>query len=64
MKVSTLDPADPVVYASAHLDKAPMNLVHTAGSTGAGNVRQRNWAKFLAGAIVRRKYVLEQPHVH
>ena len=58
MKVSTLDPEDGTVYASAHMDKAPMALVHTAGSIGPGKPRQRNWAKFLLGKMVARKYML------
>ena len=52
------------VWASCHMDKQPMNLVHTAGHSGEGPSRQRNWCKYLAGSMQRRQYVLQQPHVH
>lgn len=52
------------VYGSVHMDTQPMVLVHTTGLSTPGQARIRKWAKYKKGFIIKRKYVLNQPHVH
>lgn len=41
-----------------------MVLVHTSGLSTPGPARLRRWAKYKKGKIIKKKYILEQPHVH
>lgn len=49
------------LWATMHMDKAPLTLVHTCGSIVPGPPRYRTWAKYVksAGKVIRRKYTLE-----
>ena len=52
------------VYGSIHMDIQPMVLVHTTGLSTPGPSRIRRWGKYKKGKIVKKKYKLDQPHVH
>ena len=54
------------LFASGHMDKPPMVLVHTSGHGLAGDQRKRLWRSFDAkkGQYVKEKYTLDQPDVH
>lgn len=54
------------LQGSVHRDKQPMALVHTAGSLAPGEPRFRNFVRYDKNkkTVVRRKYRLDQPHVH
>ena len=41
-----------------------MCLVHTCGTSLPGAPRERRWAKYKGGQIVKKNYRLEQPNVH
>ncbi len=49
------------IYASGHMDKEAMTLVHTCGTMLPGEPQHRHFRKFSQGRILRRKYTLEQP---
>lgn len=63
------DPKDPSVevpiYATAHMDKAPLTLVHNCDTINDGVPRIRHFARYSKDAhkVVRRKFVLDQPSV-
>lgn len=47
------------VYASGHMDKQPMVLVHTCSTSGAGPQRKRRYAKYVGNRMDIRKWVLD-----
>ena len=46
------------------MDKVPMSLVHTAGTSLPGKERSRLFCKYIDGQKYRKKYILKQPNVH
>lgn len=48
------------------MDKQPMCLIHTTGTTLEGEPRYRHFANFDEdkGRVFRETYTLLQPHVH
>ena len=63
------DPRDPSkdvpMYATAHMDKAPLTLVHNCDTINAGVPRVRYFARYSKDVhkVVRARFQLEQPSV-
>ena len=53
------------MWATMHMDKAPLTLLHTTGILEEGEPRYRVWSGYSkeVGRVVTRKYTLEQPEV-
>ena len=66
MKLETEIVGQPhTIYASNHMDKQPLVLVHTCATSLPGDSRLRIWRPSRrTGACVPRTYLLEQPRCH
>lgn len=52
------------IFAGAHMDKQPLLLCASTGTSLPGERRERNRAVFHGGEIRRDTYYLDQPDVH
>jgi hypothetical protein len=48
-----------VVHCSGHMDKQPMILVHTCGTSGEGEEKTRRYAKMKEGRLDVRMWSLK-----
>ena len=47
------------MWASCHMDKQPMSLIHTCNTMLKGPARYRAYAGYKIGKVIRRKFKLE-----
>ena len=52
------------VFAGGHMDKAPLLLCATTGTSLPGEKKVRYRSKLVHGNLVKSKYELEQPNMH
>ena len=52
------------MWASCHMDKKPMSLIHTTDTCLEGEPRFRTIARYKEGKVLRKTYTLHQPCVH
>ncbi|NBX97432.1 hypothetical protein EBQ81_01010, partial [bacterium] len=52
------------VYAGGHMDKQPLIVCFSTGTTLPGEKKVRHRSKLQQGEVVKAQYTLEQPQVH